>query len=76
MDFLVFGAMTFLAAILSIRLPETANVPMPETIDDLDNPSKSFQSHTVVSAAITEDKLKLLEGEIDSLQYEDSEMHA
>ncbi|ELU07976.1 hypothetical protein CAPTEDRAFT_127727 [Capitella teleta] len=74
LDFLVFGAMTFLAALVSMRLPETANVPMPETIDDLDRP-RSSERETILGAAITEDKLKLLEGEIGALEYEDAEVH-
>ena len=69
--------MTFLAAILSMRLPETANVPMPETIDDLDQAmSRSSQGHTISNVVITEDKLKLLEGEIEGLQYENEQLHA
>ena len=65
MDFLIFGTMTLLAGLISTRLPETANVPMPETLDDLNTRSRRGSgSRSSSDEAITEDKLKLLEGEI------------
>ena len=72
-DFLIFGSMTLVAGVISMRLPETLNAPMPETFDDLTVGSgKDSRTITldVMSDAITEDKLKLLEGELNALDNE------
>lgn len=73
-DFLIFGSMTLIAAFLSMRLPETAHIPMPETIEDLDSGSGQSSLVDPQASIITEDKLKLLEGEINADYEEDDEI--
>ena len=61
-DFLVFGVMAFSAGLISLRLPETANQPMPETMEDLERKDE------MRITPLSEDKVKLLESDI--LQHE------
>ena len=61
MQFFIFGAMSFTAGLAAFKLPETVNKPMPETFDDLD--LKEDRSKVKV-VPLSEDKVKLMEGDI------------
>ena len=62
MQFLVFGGLACTAGLVSMRLPETLNRPMPETLDDLDKTSRS--NYMEQTAELSEDKVRLLEDDI------------
>ena len=67
LQFLVFGSMAFTAGVFSTRLPETANQPMPETLDDLD-----VVGYDVKVTSLSDDKVRLLEDDIIEKQKERS----
>ena len=64
LDFFLFGVLAFTAGLLCLRLPETANQPMPETIEDI----RKHSRHRVIGhkskALFSEDRVQLIEGEI------------
>lgn len=61
LQFLVLGAMAVSAGAISYLLPETVRRPMPETLSDLDSDT---QVKVREVTTLSEDKVKLLEGDI------------
>lgn len=70
MDFVILGVMTLLAGVVCLRLPETRGKAMPETIENLETrPSEQSRKTQLKSMTkISEEKLKLLENEIENNQ--------
>lgn len=72
-DFLILSLITFLAGIVCLKLPETMGVPMPETVENLEISRNGTVSHKlktldVEPPNISEEKLKLLQDEIENNQ--------
>ena len=54
--------MSFTAGVISWKLPETANKPLPEDLSDLEEKVKD--SRVIMVTPLSEDKVKLLEADI------------
>ena len=63
-DFAIFGVFSFLAGLAALKLPETRKQPMYETVEDLLQGQRN-RSNQVAVQAISEDKVKLLQEEIE-----------
>ena len=61
LQFLIFGLMSFTAGVISWKLPETANKPLPEDLSDLE---EKVKDKVVMVTPLSEDKVKLLEADI------------
>lgn len=74
-DYLVFGVGMILSALLAIRLPETRNKAMPESVTDLYELAGQAQpSHgqtEVIARRLSQEKVKLLENQIMANDSED-----
>ncbi|XP_072512619.1 solute carrier family 22 member 2 [Salminus brasiliensis] len=60
---IIFGVLAFIAGGLVLLLPETKGVPLPETIDDIENPNrnkedtmKSHQMENLLASVVTTNK--------------------
>ena len=53
--------MSFTAGVISWKLPETANKPLPEDLSDLE---EKVKDRVVMVTPLSEDKVKLLEADI------------
>ena len=58
----MFGLLSFTAGVISWKLPETANKPLPEDLSDLDKDADFRDTQVHV---LSEDRVKLLEGSIE-----------
>ena len=63
LDYFLFGSMSFITGLLCLRLPETLNQQMAETVADLDK-IRPVHRLTVKEKDLADDKIKLLEDEI------------
>ena len=57
LQFAVFGCVSFLTGIMCLKLPETLNKPLPETMNDLNATSKPQDGSDIVYKELKEDVL-------------------
>ena len=66
--YLIFGSFAFISGLMSLRLPETLNQPLPETIEDVEKPPSQKDTDKITlddgnMVQAMEEKLTMLDDE-------------